>query len=423
MACGDDPVAGSVPQVTAGAAAPAMTTPGVSTPTPATDTPAMNDSKSSGMQSTPLMPGGMQPNMGSKPGMQPSASAPPAANTDPKPATDPMGLADFPDLRGKCSIKSSYPGDETCLSAPSAEEGMQLHVGPKDYADTADVQPYLLNPGEETSQCWTFKTPNDQDIWYQSSVLSGRAGTHHIINTMYESGAIPDAPFARCGDSTKAIGSIPGASKAYMPRTHIAPEYADVGRNIPAHATIQADMHYFNFTDKPLIREFWLNIYFAKKEDIKREALQIRGMGGFGWNSNPIAPGTDMVYKYSCPVKGEGNILNLLGHYHAHGKRFTATITRKGSTTPEKVFEMFDYLDPAVFEYNSVVTNPEFADGKAGAVSGQLAIHDGDMLNWECHIVNDSDVGLTYVNEVKTGEMCNLWGASLGITKWDCLKQ
>jgi hypothetical protein len=271
--------------------------------------------------------------------------------------------------------------------------------------------------------CWTFQTPNEQEIWYQGSVLSGRAGTHHIINTMFPSGAIPDAPFARCGDSTMAIGSIPGASKAYMARTHVAPEYADVGRSIPAHATIQADMHYFNFTDKPLIREFWMNLYFAKKEDIKREALQIRAMGGFGWNSAPIAPGTNMVYKYSCPVKGDGHILNLLGHYHAHGKRFTATITRKGSTTPEKVFEMFDYLDPAVFEYNTVITNPTFAEGKAGAVSGQLPIHDGDTLAWECHIVNDSDVGLRYINEVKTGEMCNLWGSSLGIEKFNCLKQ
>jgi hypothetical protein len=387
------------------------------TPKPTDTTPAMTGSKPT---DTPAKPADMM--KPSDPAMPPPA-ANPTPNTDPKPNTDPMAGTDFPDLRGKCSIKSNYPGDETCISAPSPEEGMQLHVGPKDYADTADVAKYLLQPGEENSMCWTFKTPNEEEIWYQGSVLSGRAGTHHIINTMYPSGTFPDAPFARCGDSSKAIGSIPGASKAYMPRTHVAPEYADVGRTIPAQATIQADMHYFNFTDKPIIREFWMNIYFAKKEDIKREALQIRGMGGFGWNQNPIAPGTNMVYKYACPVKGEGHILNLLGHYHAHGKRFTAYITRKGSTTPEKVFEMFDYLDPAVFEYNTVITNPNFAEGKAGAVSGQLAIHDGDTLAWECHVVNDGDVPLRYINEVKTGEMCNLWGSSLGIDKWSCVKE
>jgi hypothetical protein len=334
----------------------------------------------------------------------------------------PAANADFPDVRGMCGINSGWPGDETCIPAPSAEEGMQLHVGPKDFKDTADVEKYVLQAGQETSMCWTFTTPNTEEVWYQTSLLSGRAGTHHIINTMYSGGTFPDAPFARCGDSTQAIGSIPGASKAYMPRQHVAPEYAHVGRSIPAKATIQADMHYFNFTDKPLVREFWLNLYFAKKADITEEAFQIRGMGGFGWNSNPIAPGTDKVYKYSCPVKGEGHILNLLGHYHAHGKRFTASIQRAAGGT-EKVFEMFDYQDPATFEYNSVVTNPMFTDVTAGAVSGQLAVHNGDTVLWECHIVNDSEVGLRYVNEVKTGEMCNLWGASLGIEKLSCLIQ
>jgi hypothetical protein len=33
---------------------------------------------------------------------------------------------------------------------------------------------------------------------------------------------------------------------------------------------------------------------------------------------------------------------------------------------------------------------------------------------WDCHIINDSDVPLKYVNEVKTGEMCNVWGYSIG---------
>ena len=123
---------------------------------------------------------------------------------------------------------------------------------------------------------------------------------------------------------------------------------------------------------------------------------------------------TDKTYSYSCPIKGDGHILMLLGHYHAHGKHFTASITRKATGKTEKVFEMFDYQEPAQFEYNSIITNPTFTEGAAGAVSGRLAVSDGDKLNWDCHIVNDSDVALKYVNEVKTGEMCNLWGSSIG---------
>ena len=118
-------------------------------------------------------------------------------------------------------------------------------------------------------------------------------------------------------------------------------------------------------------------------------------------------------------MKGNGYIMNLLGHYHTHGKRLTASIQRKDGKV-EKVFEMYDYLDPASFDYNTVVDNPLFADGKSGATSGQLAVSEGDIVMWECHIINDSNVSLGYTNEVKTGEMCNLWGASVGIQRWGC---
>jgi hypothetical protein len=430
LGCGSDD--GDKPASQAGAAGSAATpAPGSSSATPETPasppttatppttptTPADSKPGSSGSSTTP--PSSSGSNTGNQ-GTPPSAATPP--NTDPNAGAmnAPTPGADYPDLRGKCGLNTGYPSDDACISAPAAEEGIQLHVGPKDYKDEAEIAKFVMAPGEESSECWTFHAQNTEKVWYQTSLLSGRAGTHHIINTMYDEATYPDAPFARCGDSTKATGSLPGASKAYMPRTHVAPEYEHVGRSLSPKATVQSDMHYYNFTEKPLLREYWMNLYYAKAEDITQEADQIRGMGGFSWNQTPIAPGTDMVYKYSCPVKGEGFILNLLGHYHSHGKRFTASIQRAAGGT-DKVFEMYSYLDPATFEYNTVVKNPNFAENTAGAVSGQLAVHNGDTVLWECHVVNDSDVGLRYINEVKAGEMCNLWGASLGIEKLNCL--
>lgn len=333
----------------------------------------------------------------------------------------------YPDPRGACKINSGYPDDHACILPPDPKEGFQIHVGPKNYEDREEVAKFILKAGEEVSACWTFHTPNDKDIYYQTSVLSGRSGTHHIINTMY-SNDLPDGGFTRCADggtgsSTTNIGPLPGASKPYMARGHVAPENKHIGRKIPARVTAQADMHYYNFTDHDIVREFWLNIYYVDESQITGEGQQIRGMGGFDWNNNPIPPGTNKVYSYECPIKGDGRILNLLGHYHAHGKRFTATIKRGGTGEPEKVFEMYDYTEPATFEYDSRTMNPEFTDSTAGAVSGMLEVRNGDVLGWECHIINDSDVGLRYVNEVKTGEMCNLWGVSYGIEPFNCLKR
>jgi hypothetical protein len=179
-------------------------------------------------------------------------------------------------------------------------------------------------------------------------------------------------------------------------------------------------MHYYNFTDHDIIREFWMNIYFAKKEDIKETGAQIRAMGGIGWS---IPPATDQTYKYETdPIVGDGRIMSLLGHYHAHGTHFTASIRRKATGMVEKVFEMYDYQDPATFEYDTVTKNPTFTASAAGAVSGLLDVKAGDVILWDCHIVNDSNVTLTYTNEVKTGEMCNLWGSTLGITPINSLR-
>jgi hypothetical protein len=393
---------------TAGSSATTGVTPPVTTPTNPAAGAAGSGSTPTTMPpvTTPTNP--MAGAAGS--GAMPPTTMPPAASADP---------------RGKCEINSGYPDDKACLVAPAADLGLQIHVGPKDYKDAADVAKYIQMPGEESSECWTFHTPNAEEVYYQTFELSGRAGTHHIINTMYNT-QIADGGFTVCADpgtgtNGNIIDNLPGASKAFMARGIVAPENKNVGRKIPANVTSQADMHYFNFTEKPLIREFWMNVFYAKKEDIKETAAQIRGMGGLIWSAAPIAPGTDMTYKYECPITGNGRILSLLGHYHSHGKHFTASIRRAGGGAVEKVFEMYDYQDPATFEYDTVSKNPAFSAATAGATSGMLEVKEGDVLMWDCHIINDGTVGLTYTNEVKTGEMCNLWGSSLGVTPLNCV--
>lgn len=348
----------------------------------------------------------------------PGAMAAPAAATA-------GGAVIYPDLRGGCAINSGYPDDRACIPAPAPNEGVQIHIGPKDYNDPNEVAKYIMKPGEESSQCWTYRTPNAEEVYFQSYVLSGRAGTHHILGSMLEGDLPTDQGFGRCADTREGsevvnLGPMPMATKAYMPRTQVAPENKNIARRLPAHVLAQADMHYYNFTDHDIIREIWINLYTAPKEQITGEMLRIRGMGGFGWNQEPIQPGTDMVYQYECPVTGSGRILELLGHYHAHGVRFTSSIKRKAGNV-EKIFEMYSYEDPAGFEYNSVTKNPPFSPAAAGAFTGILEVNEGDVLAWECHIINDSEQPLHYTNEVQTGEMCNLWGHSYGITRWDCL--
>ena len=350
-----------------------------------------------------------------------SAAPDPGVVPGKDPMVDPMEASnEWPDIRGVgCNPDSGYPGDDACLAPPKEGEGMQIHVGPTDYKNAAEVAKFIFKPNQEASNCWTVKLPNKEDVYYNGAIMSGRAGTHHIINTGHmASAALTEGGFTTVcesglGGSTTSFGSLPGASKPYMPRRPQAPENKGLGRLIPANAWMTADMHYFNFTDKDILREFWLNIYFIPKDQVTETPQQIRGMGGFNWSFTPIAPGTDKVYQYQAPITADGRIVELLGHYHAHGKRFTAYLKRANGDQL-KVFEMYNYLDPLIFDYNSVTKNPPFSDNSGGAFTGPLEVKAGDTLQWECHIVNDSMTGLRYTNMVNTGEMCNMWGASVG---------
>ncbi|MDH5674931.1 MAG: hypothetical protein OEZ06_22570 [Myxococcales bacterium] len=324
-------------------------------------------------------------------------------------------------LRGLCDLNTDYPGDEACLLPPPEGMGMQIHIGPEDYDNPGE---YLFPAGNESSECVNFTTPNGEDIYYQVFELSGRSGTHHIINTMYISpNAGADGVFSACrdfgtGSNAEIFDNLPGAAKPWMPLGEVAPENANLGRRIPANTASQADMHYFNPSDGPMLREFWLNIWFADKDKITDEANQIRGMGGVVSWIFGIQPGTDTAYDFSCPINAPGRIIALLGHMHSHGFRFTAWLNR-GRPNERKVYEVFDYLEPIAYPYDSVTTNPEFGEGIPGAVSGVLDVNAGDTLDWECHVVNDLDVPLRYTNEVVAGEMCNMWGQSVGV-KIDC---
>lgn len=323
----------------------------------------------------------------------------------------------FPDLRGTCvGLDSGFPGDDACIPPPPEGEGFQIHVGPADYANPGQ---FLVDAQDENSICFSFHTPNNEEVFYNGSVLSARPGTHHIINTMFvATQQISDNTFQTCinpgtSSSSNIVGALPGASKPYMPRFPVAPENVGVGRTVPANAPVQADLHYFNPSDDQLIREFWLNIYYMPKEQVTERARGIRGMGGINWLWQPIQPGTDKVFQYQCPITSPGRILTILGHYHAHGERFSAYLKR-ASGKQEKVFEMYDYNTPAEFAYDSITTNPPFSATVAGATSGMLEVAAGDVLQWECHVINDSSTSLSYVNEVQTGEMCNIWGSTVG---------
>src|SRR4051794_5186180 len=62
------------------------------------------------------------------------------------------------DASEACDLHTKFPGDSMCLKPPAEGTGIQVHVGPTSYDDEEALKPFLLDPGQEITQCYFIKT-------------------------------------------------------------------------------------------------------------------------------------------------------------------------------------------------------------------------------------------------------------------------
>jgi hypothetical protein len=185
-----------------------------------------------------------------------------------------------------------------------------------------------------------------------------------------------------------------------------------VGIPLTAHAPIDVNMHYYNFGDKPIIREVWLNFWYKDPATVKETASEIFSMTGV---SAAVAH-SHVVVGASCNVTGTGRALTIYGHRHMNNVRFSAWRNRGGNR--ELVFDDYDPAHPGVLEYNSLTMNPmpNPTAKTTGGYSGILDLKTGDKMDFECEIVNNTNKNFRGANEAADDEMCILVGDTVGAT-------
>lgn len=294
----------------------------------------------------------------------------------------------------ECGLKTQYPGDEYCINAPTADKGFQLHIGPSNY-DNPEAK-YVLQPGEENVVNLTATSGNDKDIDYYYRQYRMRPGSHHVILTA----------------DGKRIGGTQNLARDNPDYGIIPPENANVGLPLPAHSSINANMHFYNFTEKPMIRELWTNYWYKDPATVKEVAKGVFSMTGV---SAAVAH-SHVVVGASCPVQGTGRALSLFGHRHLSNVRFSIWHNTGGEKT--LVFEDYDSVHPGVLDFNSLTANPPAnpATKTMGGASGILNLKQGDTLDFECEIVNDTDKNFFGANEAADDDMCILVGETVGAT-------
>jgi hypothetical protein len=325
-------------------------------------------------------------------------------------------------MKGSCPTNSSFVGDGQCLAPPAATEGFQLHYGPSDYDDPAEIAKFTLIPGAETNDCFFLKSPNTTDAYYSGFDFQMRPGSHHLIAQSRNSpGQQATPPIATQGFNVCAatdgvpeglFGTTQTPKLDY--RTDPAPENAGLARLVPADTQAVINFHVINETEATALKEAWLNYYYIDLGGVKGMRGAVDLNGGLGYN---IAPATHKTYRFSCSPTANVRILQLGSHMHSHALRMTVYKVPGGATAtpqkPVKLLEGYSWEEPTQLSYDTAHTikpADPVSKTEGGDYSGDLYLTPSDAIQWECEVNNTSNVNLTFRNEVTTGEMCLVAG-------------
>jgi hypothetical protein len=315
---------------------------------------------------------------------------------------------------------SGFPGDEFCILPPSPDQGTQVHVGPDSYTNVPPE--FLMQPGEEKVEYYYTNAITTEEHYYYRNNLRMRAGSHHmIIRVMsddHKDGFSMEQDLVGALRADTATNrSFGGSQRPDTDRPEgilaVPPENADMGELLEVGQQFSFNLHHFNVTQQPTLREAWVNIWYKDKSEIKR---RIQGISIIGNPSDLNIPaGEHRVLHYSCPVSSPVRVVTLNGHRHASTSRFGAWVVRKDGTK-QSVYESFNYNDMPTYQYDTLSTNPtpDLDRQIDGATSGLLELDAGDQLHFVCDVTNKLQQPLHFANEVNTGEMCILFGTRSG---------
>jgi hypothetical protein len=332
----------------------------------------------------------------------------------PTPNTQPPGDPPENPMTRPCPpLNSGYPGDELCILPPDPELGVQLHVGPTDYTDPAQIAEFELAPGQEVTRCYYFNTPNTEVVNFFEQHYRMRTGSHHLIMHMNTSGQTHPGGWDVCQgiEGFTPIGGTQRSISEFPIDGVTPPEDANLFRPLLPNVLFKFELHFVNSGTEPILREAWVNL---KKKEVAPGDQILGGVFMIGAGMS-VQPHTKEILNYkSQPLTQAKRVVSLFGHRHAHTTRFTVWAHRNG--VREQIYEDYDWQEPTELSYNSVVINPAADPVKrvAGGSSGILNFAVGDSMEWECEVNNTSDNVLIFGNEVYNREMCNVFGSSTG---------
>jgi len=329
--------------------------------------------------------------------------------------------------------------------------GFQIHVGPSDYSNPEEVGRFVLPPGgipqddpraavlgsgtPDVDFCYNLKTPNDTVVYANHYYSRMRPGAlfqmiYNLASDVPDSVG-PDSCSARDSGVVGGASLMAGARRAAEDAALFggAPEDARIAAEHAPHGQLSVNVHWVNVGNRPVLMETWMNVIEIDypADQIQERAKSIQWYGGVGMS---IPPGQHTVVTGasdgSCQPSQDLRVLGVFGHTHASTVRFAMSLQRAADPASTQIFEDYDWMAPTVFRFDSVTTNkPADPSTKTpgSSINGDLFLKPGDRVSWECEIINNRFVTLTFSDKVYDGEMCNVFGmfsASRADQPWQC---
>ena len=345
-------------------------------------------------------------------------------------------------------FKTKFPGDESCILPPPPDKGVQYGVHPQgakwhEQVSKGDMSGYdnladewLMKDGEEESANFETAATNANEAKYYRTYNRMRPGSHHMIvnsdpnkpgdNKWYAvaAGGLLDSAAGLIG----AV-SLPGAQRPdeNRPPSFEKPmEDSGLYRILPKSAKVTFNMHHFNASGQTILKEAWSNVWW--EDDARTPMEPMRGLEVGQVLTMAIPPESTQDLHYSWNITQPVRIVEAFGHRHAWTTNFSAWIESTDGKT-DILYRSMNWLDEPTYRYDSLTMNPKPTPEAPvdGGASGVRMVMPGQKLHFNCHIEftaaramsekapTPQQVGtLRFANEAFTGEMCILFGSTVG---------
>ncbi len=345
--------------------------------------------------------------------------------------------------------ESGFLGDELCILPPEPGKGIQVGFHPQSpdywaqmevqdlsgYADVSDA--FLVDVGGEETRNFVIPTFNDQPRNYYRTYFRMRTGSHHNIITLHgpsdeprwleaTGDALPGLFGSPAGPTIGVLGGQQRPDDNTPASFEKPPEDAGLYLDWPVDPSVLFNLHHFNSTDEPILKEGWVNIWW--EQDATELVEWYMGLSFEHVVGLDMAPGETLDEHYSWTIEQPIRLLRVFGHRHVWTPNFSTWIER-GDGEVELIYQSFDWFDMPTYRYDSVVDNPPLNPEARvdGATSGVLLLEEGDELHFNCHMeftderavaesapMPDEIGNLRFANEAYSGEMCILFGNNTG---------